>query len=300
MNIANSIGIILMFITAILLSVFSVIVKEISSVTSLMMEVFVYYFIPLLIISPFAIKNELYKTQIVRWHILRSVFATGSIMCFFYAARTIQLGLAVLLYNTIPIFVPLLAKLCLKEKITLKIYFGIFISLLGIIVVLDPRFSHANYYSSFLGILSGFLMACATVIMKQLTIKKESVTKIVFQLYLFSSITAIIVILITVGIDFHYKLINIPAGACFSSILIYLVGLGVLSIVAQITFTKASHYLMVSKQAPFLFLSVLVSSLLGWIIWKQAITSTVIGGGILIFIGIYIVIFEKSKEKFKK
>lgn len=291
-------GILLMLLTAFTQSMMSAVVKDISMVTSLTSQVLFYYCIPLLFMFLFVIKNgfKFYQTEKITLYLLRSFFAVISVFCFFYAARNIQLGLAALLFNTIPIFVPLMARFFLKEKVTLKIYFGVILSMIGVMVILNPKFSHINYVGFSIGLLSGFFMAIATVIMKYLVTKKEPISRIVFYLYFFSSIITAVILLINILLNYKYRMLNISADFHLTGILLFLLILGILSITAQSAFTKAGQYLMASKLAPFFYVSVPISALIGWIFWRQKFTTFMIVGAVLVFIGICVVTFESPKK----
>jgi drug/metabolite transporter (DMT)-like permease len=79
-------------------------------------------------------------------------------------------------------------------------------------------------------------------------------------------------------------------------IIFILIVLGSLSFFAQKTVTKAFQYMSAAKLAPYLFVSVPISSLIGWVIWGQRFTLMMVIGAILVITGVVIIAFDRQRS----
>src|SRR3990167_10914102 len=291
-----NLGILLMILVAVFQAVMSAIAKGIAPHSTTGVEVLSYYGIPLLVLLPgvFASKQE-YKTNRLGFYFFRGVFASGSVFCFFYASKMISLSAAALLFNLTPVFIPLFARLFLGEVTSKAVLIGILISLIGVVIVIHPGVHTFMKPASLIGLGSGILMAMAQVMLRHLAKIKEPVKKIVFYIYFTSTLFSLLIILIESVIR-HRDLLSIHIGLHGTWVILLLLSLGLISLVAQHTLTKAFHYMSAAKLAPLLYISVPVSSLIGWVIWRQALTLNLLLGGILILIGVLFITFEKNKE----
>ena len=234
-------------------------------------------------------------TKQLNFFFLRGLLSAASVFCFFYAASHIPLGIAAILFNTTPIFIPLLAILFLKEHTSFPVYAGIVISLIGVVVALHPGFNGLISVGSFIGLTAGFLMAISQVMLRSLSRRKESVDKIVFYQYLMCVVSALIIIGVETMLSGRHigTLVHINMKDLFFVIAMLLI-LGILGFFAQRVLTKAFQYMAAAKLAPFLYVSVPISSIIGWVIWRQQFTISNGIGTILVVFGICIISFEKQ------
>ena len=99
--------------------------------------------------------------------ILRGVFGALAMVLFFYTIATIPLGEAVVLNNTSPFFVTILAYYLMKETITLRIFFALIIGFIGIVFIMKP-FGVEISIEHIFGVLGGFFAACAYATIKKI------------------------------------------------------------------------------------------------------------------------------------
>lgn len=289
-------GILLMILVAAYQSMISMLAKELAPHMSISLQVLVYYTFPLFVLMPWVLANiTRYKTNRFFFYLLRGFFASASVLCFFYASNKIALSDAALLFNLTPIFVPLFARLFLGEVTSNQVLFGIMVSLVGVIVVMHPTMNGLLGDGSLIGLASGVFMALAQIMLRYLAKLKESTEKIVFYIYATSVIFSLITIAIESAIKHTDSLIIHPNGHIFF-VIVLIIALGVIGLIAQRTMTKAFHYLPASKLVPLLYISVPISSLLGWILWKQQLTLDLWIGASFILTGVLLITFEKKKE----
>lgn len=291
-------GISLMLLVALFQSIMATIVKTIEPNITTGVQVLAYYIVPLLFLLPMLARSggNLLKTDRLFFFFLRSALASGAVFCFFYAASHIHLGVAAVLFNTTPIFIPLLASVFLKEHTSRQVYLGIICSLVGVIIVIHPGVDGFFTPISIIGVCSGFLMAVAQVMLRHLAKQKVAINQIVFYLYLMASIFTLLII----GAESLFvqgAIIKITGHANYIFVFGMLVLLGVISLVAQRSLTKAFYFMPAAKLAPYLYVSVPVSSLIGWFFWQQGLGVSFYVGAVFVLLGVLLVTFDNKQEK---
>ena len=291
-------GILLMMIVALMQSIIGAIVKLVSPNITISLLLLVYYSIPLLFFTYFIYKDgtTLYKSKFIWLHFVRGLCTTMSVLCFFFASVHLGLATSAVLFNTVPIFIPIFAVFILKERISKYIIAGTIISLFGIIIIINPSFG--SFFNSFavIGLSSGIFMAISQVLLKLLTNKEESSNKILFYLYFMCSLISIVFITLETFITKKNPIV-IYNYTHTLNLLLTLLCLGLISLTAQYILTKAFYYMEAIKLAPFLYLSIPISSLIGWVFWLQKITINFIVGTFFVIIGIFIIIYIQTKQK---
>ena len=277
-------------------AVISAIVKSVSSTTPISLQVTCYYLIPVLYFIPLIMKNgfHLYKPNHLSLHFIRGLFSISSVCCFFYAVKYIPLGISTALFNMIPFFVPLIAQILLKERASLRIYLGLSVALPGVLLILNLRFLSFSNFDFVIGLSAAVLMATSMVLLKHLTQVKESTSQIVFNQYSTCSLAALLLLgLEALQNPREFQLIQAHVNAMTFFLLI---GLGLLGIGVQFCFSKATQRMAAAQCAPFLYLSVPISSVLGFLIWQQNLTPSTIVGSIFIFIGLCVCSLGRKKS----
>ncbi len=273
----------------------SAIIKCISSDTPLSLQVAFYYLIPVFYFLPLICKNgfSLYKPKKFSVHFIRGFFSISSVCCFFYSVKYIPLGMSTTLFNMIPFFVPLIAHFFLGEKVSSKIYLGLSVALPGVLLIINPRFLSFSTFYFIVGLSAAVLMATSMVLLKYLVREKESINQIVFNQYSSCSLIALLFIALEFLSNPHS--FEFATSHMNTTTLFLLIGLGLFSIGTQYCFSKAAQRMAASQFAPFLYLSVPISSVLGFLIWKQNLSFTMIIGSALIFAGLCICSLERER-----
>ena len=191
-------------------------------------------------------------------------------LCLFYlAVRLVPLVNAVLLQNTVPLFIPILAFFLFRKKITLRVSMTMIVGFIGVVLVLDPGKGFLRP-GDLLALSAGFISALGTILLSRLENKGESVPTLMFY-YLF--ITALATGIWSVS---SWKM---PQGIVW----IYLVSAGILYAAYQILIVLSLKYASPVIIAPFFYLGVIFSGVVDWVVWKQVpLAMTVLGAGIVI------------------
>lgn len=134
-------------------------VKIASESLPIQLIVFARYFVTLIIIIPFVYFNperkpvfDFLKTDRLLLHLVRDVLGLSSVFCYFYAAKYITLADATVLFNTVPLFIPVIAFFWGRLKIFHQLWWGMGIGFLGVVVILHPS-SELFHWAFVVGLL---------------------------------------------------------------------------------------------------------------------------------------------------
>jgi len=264
-----------MLLSALGFALMSACVKEVST-----------YGIPVLeivaaraIVSAFISYADIKRKKISPWGnnkpLLIARGATGAIalMFVYYAVTTLPLAEATVLQYSHPVFTVFLAVVLLKETVERSTLLCIFISLIGLGVMVMPNVQGNTMPYSWLsigaGLLGAFGSAAAYVMVKKLT-KTEDSSVIVF----YFPFIALPISIILLGNDFVMP--TLPA-------LGLLLLVGIFTQVGQVGLTKALHSADANKATAYAYVQVVFSVLIGWLYFgEMPILTTIIGGGLVV------------------
>lgn len=223
------------------------------------------------------------KTSRPMVHIIRGTLLTVSIFLWIKGLGNGQVVTATIISFTIPIFLLIMAPIFLKEKLSMKLWFFAIFGLIGIIVTLNPHSVNLNI-NVLLLVIAAILFASLDIINKKYIIK-ETMLSMLF----YSSVTTTLLSLIPVLIHIKSRqpLIMID--------LLYLIVLGAGNNLVLFCLLNTFYLIKVSKVAPFRYLELLISILLGYFVFKELPTThTYLGALIIINSSLYIV--QKSRK----
>ena len=177
-NIFIAIG--LLTFSAFLFSIMGVCIRYASHTLDNYTIVFFRNFVGIFIFLPIIFNKGLgfLKTEKLWMHTWRAVVGLTAMYGFFYAIAHLKLSNAMVFTYSSPIFIPLIAWLFLKEKVTLPMLIAAGLGLLGVIFVAKPDSGMFNQISA-IGLSASFLAAMAFVTVRALT-STEPPERIVF------------------------------------------------------------------------------------------------------------------------
>ncbi|MBF0491347.1 MAG: DMT family transporter [Deltaproteobacteria bacterium] len=187
----------------------------------------------------------------------------------FYAVSKIPLGDAAILNQTSPIFVALLSAFLLGERPSAYSLFLSAVSLLGVVLIIKPVFSHLNI-AYVAGLLSGFMAALAYLSIRQLHNTDSSFTMAMY----FAAVSSVF--------SFPWMLHHFSATFPFIWILLVLSGLA--GTLGQLFLTVAYKYEEAWVIAPINYSGVLFSFLWGIFLFKESPDLYSLMGSVLIIV----------------
>jgi len=223
------------------------------------------------------------RSQNYPFEFLRGGAGLLSFICFVYAMTEIPLVDASLLQNTAPIFIPIIALFWLKDVIEKKIWYGVAIGFVGIILIIKP--DGASFKAGdLLGLVSGVLLGFAYVAMKVIT-KTDKFKTILF----YFSLTAFV--------------ISLPLGIIYWSnpVLegwLFAIGSGV-SFVSYLNLQQVAYkHIEPNKLSPFNYSVVVFTGLLDWWIFNHVPgLLTIIGIAVVCLGGILAIVHHEKKAE---
>ncbi len=202
-----------------------------------------------------------------------------------YGEQYISPSAASVIIATIPIFVVILASIFLKEKITSRIVAGVFLSLLGVIIISTfgkPGFLfEIKYISGALAVLLAAVMGAGYTV----------VGKKMLQRYSALSLTVYVCLLGTLGLIPFINLSLFEEVAAMSltgwSVVIFL---GVFpTVIGYVLWFVALEIKSASKISVYLYFIPVLSTIISYIIFREEITWLFVFGGTLVIIGLHVV-----------
>ena len=178
--------------SAFLFSVMGVCIRFASHTVDNDTVVFFRNFVGLFIFLPLIFNKGIsfFKTEKLWMHTWRSVAGLTAMYGFFYAIAHLKLSNAMVFTYSSPIFIPLIAWLFLKEKVTQSMLLAAAIGFIGVLCVAKPDSGLFNLMSV-IGLSASFLAAMAFVTVRALT-QTEPPERIVFYFCLIGTLISMV------------------------------------------------------------------------------------------------------------
>ena len=249
-------AILLLAFSALLFSGMGVFIRLASHTVDNATIVFFRNAIGLIFILPFVLGAGLsnLKTQKLWMHTWRAVIGLTAMYGFFYAIAHMKLSNAMVFTYSSPIFIPLVAWLFLKEKMTSWMFITACLGLVGVLFVAKPDAGMINTVSM-IGLSSSFCAAMAFVTVRALT-NTEPAVRIVFYFCLISTIIS------AIPMFWHWRSFNITE-------LTYLVIAGLLATSSQLFLSNAYKLAPAGKIGPTNYLAIIFAGIWAALLWQE-------------------------------
>jgi drug/metabolite transporter (DMT)-like permease len=211
-------------------------------------------------------RNLSLKTSCPHLHLLRAAAGLGAMYCFFIALKLLRLADAMLLCYTLPIFIPIIEWIWLKEPVRRQTKIAVIAGFIGIALILKPGFGLFQA-AGLVGLASGLLAALSIVGIRRMTVT-EPVVRIVFYFTAFG----ILVSAIPLAWTWQNPAGRLPGMLCV---------MGILAIMAQLCLTKGYSLAPAGQVGPFSYGNVIFAALLGWLIWGETLDGLTLAGAVL-------------------
>jgi drug/metabolite transporter (DMT)-like permease len=213
-------------------------------------------------------------TRHFREHVVRSLAGLGAMYCFFYAIAHLRLADAVLLNYSLPLFMPFVESVWLREPFPRRLWWGVGLGFLGVIVILRPG-PGIFQPAALAGVAAALFAAVAQVGIRRLTRSEPSI-RIVFY---FGAISTAVSAL---PLAHEWRT---PAPPLWLT----LAALGVLATAGQLLLTEAYSYAPAARVGPFIYTSVVFAGLFdGWLFGRPPDRFTLAGAVLIAFAGAFV------------
>ena len=242
--------------SALLFSVMGICIRYASHTVDNYTIVFFRNVVGLFLFLPFIFKQgtEFVKTEKLWMHTWRSIVGLAAMYGFFYAIAHLKLSNAMVFTYSSPIFIPLIAWLFLKEKITRSMLCAAALGFIGVFCVAKPDQGLLNWVSV-VGIASSLLASMAFVTVRALT-QTEPPERIVFYFCFIGSLLSIIP-MFWVWRPYHLQE------------LVFLISAGILANVSQIFMSHAYRLAPAGQIAPVNYMAIIFAGVWGFLLWNE-------------------------------
>lgn len=225
------------------------------------------------------------KTTSVRNHAVRGIIGSCAMGLGFAGLKYLPLPEVTAIRFVTPILMVVLAALILGERFRFVRIAAVMLGFVGVIIIVAPRLSVGLGSTEALGVLltlgSACLAAFAQVFVKGMA-GKESTTAIVFW---FSATSTLL------------SLVTIPFGWVWPNgyELTLLIGAGIVGGLGQVLLTSSYRFAEAGVLAPFTYVSILWSVLIGYVWFSEVPTlGMLVGAALVICAGVIIVLRERA------
>lgn len=212
------------------------------------------------------------KTPHLRKQIDRGVVGFLSLAFFFYAIAHLNLGSAMTLNYTSPIFLGVFLPFISHQKIKKSIFLCTIIGFIGALLILDPHGEWQSWFAGLVGLLSGIGAALAYIHVIQLGKLNEPDWRTVFYFTLVSTIASGL----WIGFTHHQKI-------TINDIWI-LIPLGLSATIAQIAMTRAYRLGNTLTIGALSYLTIVFSSLISLMYFNETMRMEDIIGALMIIL----------------
>jgi drug/metabolite transporter (DMT)-like permease len=271
-------GALFAIISAFSFAVMSVFVKKIGTDLPTSIPIFFRFATSFILLLPWVIRSTSFQFKVYNpWRYgTRILSALLALFLMFYALKFIPLVNALLLNNTAPLFVPIIAYFLTGAKTPHKAAFGILIGFIGIALILRPNHQIFSI-ASCIALVSGILAALAIVEMRIVS-KTSSVIQMLFYYFLVSTVVSGIVA-------------TCQWQTPTAQIWLWLLGIGVFGTIYQVFTTLAYVTAPVRLMSPLMFFIVIFGGLFDWLLWDYVPDALTISGAIAIIVGSMMTIY---------
>lgn len=218
--------------------------------------------------------------------ILRSVLSIVGIGTMFIAAKYAKLVNVLLLTNTSPIFIPLIALVWFKTKIPWKMWASIFVGFVGIIFVLRPDHTLFAHPGILYAVIPGISLSFSQIYMRLMADRKETAWAILFFYFV------LMIFMSLPGAVITWKHIDL-------STFWYLLGGGIANFAMQVSFLKAFSFARPVQIGPLNYSAVVFSYIAGSLLWSERISLWGLIGILLVVAGGITTLLLDKKTKLK-
>ncbi len=242
--------------SALLFSIMGICIRYASHTVDNYTIVFFRNVVGLILFLPFIFKQGIgfVKTEKLWMHSWRSIVGLAAMYGFFYAIAHLKLSNAMVFTYSSPIFIPVIAWLFLKEKITIAMLCAAGLGFIGVFCVAKPDQGLLNWISV-IGIASSLLASMAFVTVRALT-QTEPPERVVFYFCLIGSALSVIP-MFWMWRTYHVKE------------LLFLIGAGILANVSQIFMSHAYRLAPAGQIAPVNYMAIIFAGVWGFLLWNE-------------------------------
>ena len=237
----------------------------------------------LVILAPLLIKSgsKILHTKNIKLHLARSAFGMGAMYCFFYAIANISLGDTMLIKSTIPLIIPFVSLIWLKENITRRVVVAGTLGFIGVFLILEPN--GETDWASLVALVSSIMAALAFV-----TVRKLSATEPPLRIVTYFGLFGLCIS--SVPLIWAWKTPTVLE-------YLMLMGIGLTTTIGQLSLTRGYQNAPASSVGIFTYTSVPFGTFLGWLFFQEILDISSLFGAVLVVLAGWIILRGKIVQQ---
>jgi drug/metabolite transporter (DMT)-like permease len=294
-------GLFLAILSTILYTIMDASIKWSLSNYNISTEVFYFNVNLLIFFCIFIFGYILLKNNLLFIGVSKTIIIVRGVVAFlnFYLAYVVLQRLPLDIYYSIIFIVPTLASILsvflLKEKLDFIKILSLVIGFVGIIVITNPfnnSFNFLHLVPIFITLILALSISLAMVMTKKYFTKENNIS-VSFYIFLICTIIGFALSLIKTNFIVEKTFIT------NQSVLVLVIITAVSCFLGFLTFMQAYKSTPVQFLVPTEYLYIIWGSILGYIIFKDTITTTTIIGAIIVIISNALIFLEKPEQEVK-
>jgi drug/metabolite transporter (DMT)-like permease len=226
------------------------------------------------------------RTHRLREHVSRAALQFVSMSCIFTAFAMMPLADAIAITFSSPLFLTVLSIPLLGEQVRIHRWSAVVVGFVGVLIMLPPSAGILHGGAVF-ALTNAIMNALLTIAVRRMSVTEASTALVVYQ----TLVTGVIGLAL---LPFFWT-----APTLFDIVLFAATGL--LSGIGQYWWTQAYRFLPAAVAAPFSYTSMVWSLLLGFAIWGDVPTRSVLYGAVIVIAsGLYILYRETVRRVAKR
>jgi drug/metabolite transporter (DMT)-like permease len=287
-----TVGVIFLIIELILSFFIASIVKLLEPNIPIFQILFYRYLLslPLLVIYGFFKHgSKILQVNNVRLLLLRIICGFLGLAMWFLAVAKIDISLATVLFNTMPLFITILSAIIALERVGLRRSIAVITGFFGVIFIVLPINTSFDFWGVLYAILGAIFAGLMFVFIRMLGKTNASIPTAIWYNSFGIVISAIILLLSGHNLDNSFSLLmhkDLPWG--------YLLALGLLASFQQFCLAESHRYADASALAPFHYLAIPIGVAFGVILFNETITAKFLVGAVIIIASNYYILFREK------
>ena len=287
-----TVGVIFLIIELILSFFIASIVKFLEPNIPIFQILFYRYLLslPLLVIYGFFKHgSKILQVNNVRLLLLRIICGFLGLAMWFLAVAKIDISLATVLFNTMPLFITILSAIIALERVGLRRSIAVITGFFGVIFIVLPINTSFDFWGVLYAILGAIFAGLMFVFIRMLGKTNASIPTAIWYNSFGVVISAIILLLSGHNLDNSFSLLmhkDLPWG--------YLLALGLLASFQQFCLAESHRYADASALAPFHYLAIPIGVAFGVILFNETITAKFLVGAVIIIASNYYILFREK------
>ncbi|GEO86180.1 MULTISPECIES: DMT family transporter [Alphaproteobacteria] len=227
--------------------------------------------------------REAAASPVVKPMMLRSLLLLGAWLCYYNAAKEMQLAELTTLYYAAPIVATVLAVPVLREQVTLPRWTAVAVGFVGVLVA--TNLTSLNLRPPvYLALLAAFFWGLSTVLLRKTSMNARTLVQMIITNGFFLILTGTMLIQV-----WHSpNLVELALS----------LGTGIVGGIGQLAFFEGMRKAPISVLAPFEYTSLAWAFALGYAIWGDLPTPNVFFGAALICgAGLIIIFSERARSR---